>query len=173
MIKMLNCAKQNKNTIRGFTLIEMLIYMGLLSIFLVVLVDVFIATLNVRIEAAAVAGVEQDGRFIISRLSYDITRASSITTPASLGASGSTLTIVISGSTYTYSVVSGNLQVVINGSETINLNSSETTISGLTFLRIGNVGGKDTIQIQFTTTSSNLKKSGSETRTFKTTVGRR
>lgn len=170
-LKNIRCVRPTKP--KGFTLIELLIYMGLLSLFLVVLVDVLVAIMDVRLESGAVSSVEQDGRYILSRLSYDINSASSITMPTSLGASGSTLTIIISGSTYTYSVVSGNLQVVINGSETINLNSSETTVSSPTFQRIGNTGGKDTIKLQFTVNSVTQRKSGSETRIFKTTAGRR
>lgn len=156
---------------KGFTLVEIILYMALLSIFLIVLTDIFVSILDVRRESEATSAVEQDGRYILNRFMYDIPRASSVTTPASLGGSGSTLAIVIGGTNYTYSLSGGNLQ--LNDGTINNLNSSGTSLSDISFQRIGNSGGKDTIKIQFTLTSVTTRPKGSEVRTFQTTVGRR
>lgn len=145
--------------------------MGLLSILLVALTDMFTSVLNVQTESEATAAVSQDGRFILSRLSYDLNHASSVTTPAALGGSGSTLAVVIGGNTYTYAVSSGNLQLT-NNLGTNNLNGSETIISGFTVQRLG-VASKDSIRLSFTVTSRPLPDQGAESKTFTTTVGRR
>ncbi|HSE61385.1 MAG TPA: type II secretion system protein [Candidatus Saccharimonadales bacterium] len=158
---------------KGFTLAELLIVMGLMSMFMLVLTDVFTAAVTVRSESEATSAVANDGRFLLSRLSYDIECASSITTPASLGASGASLAMVIDGVTHTYALSGGNLQLT-NNLGTNNLNGSETTISGLTFQRLGNAGGKDTIRLSLTVTSDAIREGGSpEAETFTTTVGRR
>src|SRR5687768_16701793 len=94
---------------KGFTLVELLIVMGLFGILLTVVTDMFVSTLSLQTESAAHSSVSQDGRFILSRLSYDIERASSITTPASLGASGSTLSMVVGGVAYSYALAGSNL----------------------------------------------------------------
>lgn len=157
----------------GFTLVEMLIYMGLLSIFLVTLTDIFVSVLDIKAESEATSSVEQDGRFIIERLSYDVSRASSVTQPASIGASGNTLSLVIGGVTYSYSISSNNLQLT-NDLGINNLNSSESQIPSVTFQRIGNSGGKDTIKVTFVVNSVTQRRgAGAETRTFQVAVGRR
>ncbi|OGD85669.1 hypothetical protein A2164_03085 [Candidatus Curtissbacteria bacterium RBG_13_35_7] len=157
---------------QGFTLVELIIYMGLLGIFLIILTDIFVSMLNVKGKTEAVSYVEQDGRFILSRFGYDIPQASSITIPQNLGESGNSLVMVVNGSTYTYSLVSNNLQLN-NGSTTENLNSSETEITAITFQKIGNSGGKNTVKIQFTIESITQTTTGAETKTFTTTIGRR
>lgn len=157
---------------KGFTLVEMLIYMGLMAGFLLVLTDVLVAILDVKTESAATSSVEQDGRYITARFAYDVAQATSISQPPSLGATGEILTMVVGGNTYTYSLSGTNLQLV-NNLGTNNLNSSESKVSGLTFQRLGNIGGKDTIKVTYILTSSTTRIGGSETRTFTTTVGRR
>lgn len=160
------------NLNRGFTLVELIIYMGLLVIFLLVLSNIFASILDVRTESESISAVEQDGRFIMARLSYDINRATSVSTPASLGGSGSSLTLVIGAVNYTYALSGGNL-VLTNDLGTNNLNSSESTISSLSFQKLGNSGGKETVKIQFTVNSVAQRDKGAETQTFYITGGRR
>lgn len=157
---------------KGSTLIEMLLYMGLLSILLVILTDIFISILDVRLESESTSQVEQDGRFILSRLSYDLNRAEAISSPANLGDTANSLLLTVGGVTYNYTLSGGNLQLN-NGSTADNLNGSETNLSNITFQKLGNSGGKETVDIQFTINSVTQRAQGSESRTFQTTVGRR
>ena len=156
----------------GFSLVELIIVMGLMTIFMVVLTDIVVAVGDTQTESDATSSVSEDGRFILARLSYDIQRASSITTPASLGGTSSSLALVIGGVTQTYAVSVGNLTLT-NNLGTNNLNSSETTISALSVTRRGNTGGKDTITLSYTVTSQATQASGPEVKTYTTTVGRR
>ncbi len=158
---------------RAFTLIEMLIYMGIMSAFIVVLTNIFVSVLDVQLQSQAVSSVEQDGRFILSRLSHDIRRAQSITTPASAGSSAQSLVLVIGGSTYTYSDSSGSL--TLNSPLGLgSLTSFDTTVSGFTVTRIGNTSGKHSLQINFTLTSVTVSNADRpEIKSFQTTVGLR
>lgn len=156
----------------GFTIVEILIFFGLTSIFLTVITDLFVAIFDVKRESEATSAVEQDGRFILSRLIYDISRSAAITTPASMGATGSSLVLTIDGAANTYSLSGGNLNLA-NGAGVNSLNSSETSISAINFQRIGNAVTNETVRVNFTVESTTQRNSGSEVRVFQTTIGRR
>ena len=160
-----------EKVMRGFTLIELLIYMGLLSIILVVLSQIFGSILDAHLESQASSSVHRDGRFILSKLTYDVHRANSIVLPASLGASSTSLQLDISGIN-TYSLNNGNLELT-NSLGTNNLNSGDTTVSNLNFTRIGNsaANAKNTVRITYTITSKIVRPKGMETKDFQTTIG--
>ena len=173
---MINIFKKLKNQFnstlnqKGLSIVEMLIYMGLLSIMLIVLTDMFVSVLNLKADLNATSFNEQDGRFIMARLSQDINNSQSITTPNTPGSTTSNLVIVKNGVTHTFALNGTDLQLT-NTSGTFNLNSSETNITNLTFKRIGN-GNRDTIQIKYTVESKTIR-SGNRTESinFQTTVG--
>ena len=157
---------------KGFTLIELVVYMGIVGIFMLVLTDILVAILNTRLSSQSTSQVAQDGRYVYTRLIYDINRASGVLLPLNLGDINSSLQATISGKLYTYSLSNGNL--MINDSSTsAQLNSVDTSISGLTFKRIGNVGGKSTIQINFTVSSRIVTNGTPDTEVFQTTAGLR
>ena len=156
----------------GFTLIEAMVVMALLAMFLTMLTSLFVRAVDVQTKSEAYAATVGDGRFIMARLDYDIARASAVTVPASLGGSGSSLAITVNGSSYTYALSGGNLQLTDNVG-TANLNSSGTRVSGLNFQRLGNTGGKDSIRYSFTLTSTAKHISGNDVRTYTSTTERR
>lgn len=157
---------------RGSTLVEFLIYIMLLSGFLIILTNIFISIIELKLDSESISFIEQDGRFIMVRLLYDIHRASSITTPAITGNTASNLVLVIGGTDYTYQLNGTDLELT-DGSGTARLNSGETIVSGLIFQRIGNPGGKHTVKVQFTVGSVVKRLGGSQTKTFNFTSGLR
>lgn len=154
---------------KGFTMVEMLMYMGLLSLLLVVIVDLFASSLDVQLESQAVSGVDQDAKFILGRLAYDIRRADTIVLPILGSTSSGTLTLIADGSQYSYSTQSAAL-VYSTSNETNYLNSFETTAENVLFQRLGNSGGKNAIKIILTIKSKTTRLSGQETRKIETTV---
>lgn len=162
----------------GFTVIEMILYMGLLSGLLIAITDIFLSSLNVKIGSEATSSLEQDGRYIISRLTYDIHRAQNIVSPSSLGATADALTLTVGGSPYLYSTLARNMWLQDN-IDTQRLNGNKTDITFFSVTRLGNdpvlypndKSPKDTLQIVFTLVAT--ASSGLETRTFQTTVGLR
>ncbi len=137
-------------TREGFTLIELLLYMGLMIIFLGILTDLFISTLDLKKESIAVSSVEQDGRFILNRFMYD----------ANQNGAGS----IISN----YSLIDNNL--ILNGEK---LNSSETEVTSLIFQQLGNVGGKQSVQVKLNLKSLTERENGPEEREYQITLGSR
>lgn len=158
---------------KGITIVEVILYIALLSIFMLVLLDIFMGGLNLQFESQGTSAVQTDGQFILTRLAADLKNADSVTTPGVLGASSPTLVFASSGVTYTYSLNGGVLSLTKNG-ETLALNSLETDINSIGFTRLGNVGGKPTIKINFTIDSKTLRPGENpETRTYQTTFGLR
>jgi len=158
---------------KGFTVIEILLYLGLFSILLTITLQMFTAIFDVQLESQATSAIAADGNYILNRFSYDVNRANSITTPAVLGVASSSLVLVINGSTYTYSLSNGNLILQNNTAGTIDrLNSIGTTVSDLSFIRLDG-GGKDTVQISYTLTSEITRRGGKEVNEYKTSAGLR
>lgn len=166
----INRFKNNQDN--GFTLIELMLFMAMFSVILIVLSSLFSAIVEKQLETESVSAVENDSKFIIARMLYDISRADSMTTPATLGAQSASLSLVISGITYTYAISGGNLQLT-QGVQTDDLNGVGSTISGLNFTRLGNTTGKHTIQVTYTVTSDTVLPSGPETKTISTVIGTR
>lgn len=157
---------------RGFTIVELLIYMGILSIILGILSMIFVQIIDSQLESQATSSVEQDSRFLLSRFMYDINHASSIVSPA-LGATSNSFQIVREGVTYTYSINGNNDLQVATNTETDTLNGYDTSVSGLSFQQLGKLGGENSVRIELTLTSRTLRKSGPETRNVQTTVSTR
>ena len=160
----------------GFTLIELIIYMGLLVILLSVLTSIFMSSLDVQLESEANSAVEQDGSYILSRLAYDIHRAESVAIPVVLGGTSTTnFRIVVNGVDYTYSIDANDNLVLQEGlGPSNNLNGYNTSISNLLVTWLGNAGKvEDNLNIIFTITSRTRKNTGYETKNFQTNLALR
>jgi hypothetical protein len=162
-----------KTNIKGTTLIEIILYLGLLSIFLFVLLDIFIGGINIGLASKATSSVQIDSQFIFTRLMHDIEEADSVTKPVNLGDSSSSLTLVSAGVTYQYFLTNGNL-TLLGGGQTLSLNNSDTTISNLNFTKLGNLNGKPTIKIKYTVNSiTKVPTRAVETHDMETTISLR
>lgn len=157
---------------RGFSLVELLVYLALMSIFLMTLLNIFTTTLKTKLASESTSGISQDSRYILSKLSYDVNNADSVALPL-LGSSSASLQLVSSGSASTYGLSAGNLVKTTGGIST-NLNGINTQLDSISFKNIGNPGGKPTIQIVFTVRSKIIiQGGGTESQTINTTVGTR
>lgn len=155
----------------GSTLIELLMYMGILTIFIGILSGLFGSAVDVQLGSEATSGVNTDANYILNRLIYDIQRAKSVTTPATNGSSSQTLSLNINNSTYTFSKdASGNL-MYNDGTGSYQLNSYTSSVSAMTFTKYGNIAGvESTVKINLTVASRVIEKKGQETQTISTTV---
>ena len=157
---------------KGFTLVEMVLYMSLLSLLTILMVDIFASSLDIQLESQAASSVEQDGRFLLSRLSYDIQNAQSAILPTPRGAIGNSLQIKVNDINYTYSVNNGNLELTNNNGTDV-LNSIDTNVSNVSFQRLGTGVEKESVQVQFSVKSKIMRTNVIETKTFQTTIGLR
>ncbi len=157
---------------KGFTLIELIIYMGLVSILIVVFMDILSASFNSQLSSQSTSEVVQDGRYIYARLTYDLNRADSVSIPANLGDSSSTLTVTINGNNLTYGINGGNFEITTTSGLYV-LNSVDTSVSNLQFQRIGNTNGKHTVRIAYTITGKINLSGRYDMKSFQTTAGLR
>lgn len=159
-----------KNRQKGFSFIELILYMGLLVGFLVVLTDIFVSSLDVQTESEATSVIQEDGRYLLARLSYDVGRSQVIVQPAVLGQISPVLQLTIDGVTYTYGPSGTNL-VLIGPLGTQPLNGYGSMVSAFSAQRLGDADGKPTVRILFTVTSTTSRPKGHETKSFQTTLG--
>ena len=144
--------------------------MGLLSIMLIILATIFTSAADVQQQTKSYSATTINGRFIMTRLNFDIAQARLVSAPSSLGSTSATLLINVNGLLNTYTLSGNDLQLTEN-SNTDNLNSNDVSISNLSFQKLGNIGGKPTINYSFTV-SSNAKSHGSaDIQTFTGTAG--
>lgn len=149
---------------------EMVVYMGILSILLLLFIDMFAMLVNKQLETEGISAVQQDAQYVFSRLSYDFGRANSISLPTSPSSPAATLRLLIDSTLFTYSASSSALIATASGS--INqLNSAHTSISNLTFQRLGTGNRSDVIQVRCDISSKVKKQSGYEVTHFATTYG--
>jgi Tfp pilus assembly protein PilW len=166
-----------KNCNGGFTLIEILIFMGIFSILIVALFEMFIAIFDVQLESQSVSSVVADGRYITNKLTADINNAtgSAIISPA-IGSTGSSLVIFDGTTTFTYATSSGKLNLTNSTlGSTDQLNSTNSAVTQVSFFRLADTKSKNinTITVTFTLNSVTKKRSGAVTQTFVFTAGTR
>lgn len=151
-------------------MVEILIYIGLLTLFLTVLTTLFVSIFKVQLTTQATSGLTQDTRFIIARMGYDIENAKSVSVPSALGQTANSLTFKDSGNnTFTYSLdVNNNL--TLNGTR---INGLDTSISSIAFQMIGTDITKPTIQVKFTISSNVIDKNEPRSQVIQTTYGLR
>lgn len=159
----------------AFTLVEMVIYMAVLSFIIVLITDMFVGIIHTKIESESTSAVEMDSQLILNRLRYDISRATQITTPAAIGSTSPSLAIQTPTGNYQYTL-SGESLKLLDSTGLSNLTSTLTRVKSLSFTKIANssvTGTKDTIQVILTIESVAQSNGRSEVRTFQTTLGRR
>lgn len=153
----------------GFSLVEMILYIGLLAVILTATTNIFLMIVDLQLETESFSGVAQDGQYILSRLKYDLSQGKTVSSPA-LGGSSSSLSVLVDEVPHKYSLQNDNLLATPGGQ----LNSYQTKISDLLFTHLGNgTGEEDTVRINFTVTSRTMRRSGEEVESFQTTIGLR
>lgn len=172
----LSCLKSQIAQQKGFTLTELILYMGLLIILITILSQVFASILDVQIESKSTSSVELDGKYITAKLIHDMQTMqinppvnNNIVTPSAPGQISDTLNFTVNSINYIYNLNNGNFQFT-NNTDTNNLNSVDTTVSALQFTRIGAGTSTDTIRVNFTLTSKIKRNVGPETRNYQTTI---
>lgn len=143
--------RSSKNN-KGITLVELLIYIGLSTIILVVLSELFMSVLDESIKNQSYSTVQHDGRYIMARLRYQVNNSDSISQPAALGVQDSELVATSAGRTYRF-YAANNLFYLNDGTGDYLMSSLDSKITDVVFTRLGNSGGKDVIDISFRVTA--------------------
>lgn len=134
---------------KGFSLLEVIIYIAITIMIVTVLAETVIVMLRVRERNLVEREVQQNLRFAVSRLERAITQATAVTGsyPAD------TLTLTIGGDTTTFQIAGGILQIKEGAAGSfVDLTTSKVTvsaISGNVFTKISAIGSSNpSVQIK-------------------------
>jgi len=116
-----------KSSRSGFTLIELMIYLAIVSIMLVSISYLILDIIGGQTKSYAKSEVNQNLRFIANHLNKDIRSAQAI---GSLTAD--TLILTLPGEDITYNFDSGSKNITrqLGGGEAVNLNSNQIEVAG-------------------------------------------
>lgn len=133
---------------KAFSLLELIIYITLLSGIMLVIVNMFFMISASSAKEEARAEVQQNLRFAIDRLAGEIRSAREINFP--LGGSSDSV-LELNGSTIKFTVSGGILQR-IEGVNVENITTNKVAVNTASpiFTRIDNIGAKPSIQIILT-----------------------
>ena len=149
----------------GFTLVEMLITMGIVSVLFVVFAQLAGGIFALQLQSGNYASLTQDYRYLLTRLSYDVGRANSLIVTDS-----STLDLTISATNYRYHWDGTNLTLTVGGAEL--LNSPATSLSAFSLTSNTELGGHPSVTVATTlTTTYSLPNQSSLSLPFNTTLG--
>ncbi len=168
-MKIKSQTKLSRKNLDGFTLIEIIVYFGLLSVILLIITNLFLSISESFLESKSKSSVVIEGNFVLERLAYDIRRADKIVSPGSPGDSGSILNLKIGADNYIYSLSGPEINLQAPASSAVPITGSLVTASNLKFTSIGSAEGKPTVLIDFTLSGSSTE--GPKTQNFNTVVG--
>lgn len=132
---------------RGFTLVELILGMGLLTILLGILLNVFVSSVELKLESEADSALTNDARFIVNRINLDVRDAKAIIEPSMPNGTSQTLIININDVLVEYRVDEAGRLIRIQGADSQLVTSSATRVEAINFTSIGEVGGRNNIQI--------------------------
>jgi len=147
---------------KGFTLVEMLLYLAILSVVILSFSSFLFLSYTSRSKAATIAEIEQQGSQTMSLITQNIRNAASITAPAGgVSASSLTLTEYTGAVSPTVFDQSGNtMRITEDTTAAVNITSNRVVVSNLSFRNLSRPSTPGVIQIKFTLTHINPDNRG-------------
>jgi type II secretory pathway pseudopilin PulG len=132
---------------KGFTLVEMLLYVAISSIMLFSLSLLLTFLLSSRIKNQSIGDVNQQGLQVMQLVTQTIRNAKSIDSPA-IGLTSNTLSVTMFDPLHSptiFAVVNGVMQITEGSGASIALTNSHVTVSSLLFQNISSASSTDRI----------------------------
>jgi prepilin-type N-terminal cleavage/methylation domain-containing protein len=142
---------------RAFTLIELLIYIAILSLVLVSITGFFLNIISGDIKESSYQEVQQNGRFAMAKITQEIKKAIGINIPV-LGSSSSSLSLVMAtpGLNPTiFDISGGKLRITQGSSAPVELTTDQVIVNNLQFTNLSYVGTPGTIRVEMTVNNLN------------------
>lgn len=139
---------------KGFTLLELLLSIGLVSALLSAMVALLFVVLGARAKNQAIAEVEQQGAFAAALIAQTARNAESISAPVASATSASLMLDVVDASEdpTVFDLSGGALRVTEGASAAVVLTSPRIVASGLQFQNLSAPAAPGAIRLQFTLT---------------------
>jgi type II secretory pathway pseudopilin PulG len=134
---MMSCLRHNSPPQRGSTLLELILYIGIISIVMISVVAFSVEFLATRLKADATAEAAWNARFAVGRLAAEIRQANNFAVASTFGVNPSTLilcsaTPCLPGNETIFTVTGGVLTVSVNGGAALPLTSPKVTVADFT-----------------------------------------
>jgi prepilin-type N-terminal cleavage/methylation domain-containing protein len=123
----------------GFTLIELAIYIAILSVVTVVVADSFLILNKGRGGVEAKSDLNSNLRFATEKIKRDITSASNLITPDTTAASSTLLNLTISGASVKYTLNNNRVTRQVDAAPFEYITSDTVKINNLYFNRLENI----------------------------------
>jgi len=147
---------------KGFTLVEMLLYLAILSVVVLAFSSFLSLSYTSRVKAAVIAEVEQQGSQTMSLITQNIRNSVSVTAP-SAGVSASSLTLTEytgSNSPTIFDQSVNTLRITEGVTAAVNLTSNRVIVSNLSFRNLSRPSTPGAVQVKFTLTHINPSNRG-------------
>ncbi|MEW5908094.1 MAG: prepilin-type N-terminal cleavage/methylation domain-containing protein [Patescibacteria group bacterium] len=159
---------------KAFTLIEFLIYIGIVGIILIVTGTIALNIFFGKAKLVAMEEVSQNARMAMEKIGERIRNAQSINSPP-MGTSASSLSLLMADSQQNptvFDLSNGILRMTENGGSAISLTSDEVIVTTLQFSNISypNIPGTMRIQITMKYVNPENKSEYNVEKTFYTTA---
>lgn len=141
---------------KGFTLIEVLVYGVVFSLFLFLVVQVFVTVTLTSANSLAMINLQQNYSRIFSDLNQTIRNVDEVDFPLA-GGSGNTLSL--NSGEVIYQLSDGAIQKVVSGSA-LSLNDEGVSITAIGFENVSEATMASTIKVQMTIQSNYLLENG-------------
>ncbi len=141
-----------KNLNKGLSLVEMIIYIFLVSLLVVSILNVFVRMSKTYRDIRAAKSITLSASTVLNRFSYEVKQARDIS--GTFGVSSSSLSLTRGATTTIFSLGAGNrIAISING-VTDYLTSVDNQVTNLTFLKLLATTTSKGVTIQFTITNN-------------------
>jgi len=145
---------------KSFTLIELLLYISIISLVLISITGFFWNIASGNIKESSYQEVQQNGRFVMTKITQEIKKAIGINSPV-LGSSANSLSLKMSDSNLNptiFDVSGGKLRITQGASAPIELTTDQVVANNLQFTNLSYLNTPGTIRVE--TTLENLNPSG-------------
>ena len=137
---------------KSFTLIELIIYIGIVAAILLVAVNFGWEIIYGNVKSQAVREVQENARFVMEKITRTIEKASAINSPTP-GNSASSLSLEMADSDENptvFELSDNKLQVTYGGSGVYELTNNRVRISNLQFTNLSYEDTPGTVKIEMT-----------------------
>lgn len=120
---------------RGFTLLELLIYIAIISVVLIVATKLSSQVLAVKAKSTALSEVNRNARFVMDRIVTEVGEADAIAAGTVFGTNPGRLELTVTdlgNSPTVFAVTDGTLTVQLGSGPALPLTSSQVTVTGFT-----------------------------------------
>lgn len=144
---------------KGFTLVEMILYVALCSLLLVSISTLLSSLLSARVRSQAINEVNQQGFQVMHLMTSTIRNGRSIQTP-SIGATSSLLSVTVVNSIASptiFNIASGTLRIQEGSGVSVALTNSRVSASALQFQNVSSASTTEKIvKLTFVLSSNNI-----------------